>query len=272
MVVLFRPVRRAAAAEPKAGREREKATKADRAKSEFLANMSHELRTPLNAIIGFAEVIQHTHAENEELATTHEHAVIIADSGRHLLDLLNTVLDYSKTQSGKMKLDETEFDIAEVVESAARTFSQAVKDKNIDLTVEAPGNLPIMAGDLRKITQILLNLLSNAVKFTDEGGKIAALVSGDDKGLSIAISDNGNGLSPEELDVVMRPFEQATNADTASGSGTGLGLPLSRDLAEMHGGTLKIDSVKGEGTTVTLWLPASRFVPAGNSQQNESAA
>ncbi|MDH3741167.1 MAG: ATP-binding protein [Hyphomicrobiales bacterium] len=249
------------------------AKSANESKASFLANMSHELRTPLNAIIGFAEVIQHTHAEDEELATTHEHAVIIADSGRHLLDLLNTVLDYSKTQSGKMKLDETEFDVVEVVESAARTFSQAVKDKNIDMTtIEASGNLPIMSGDLRKITQILLNLFSNAVKFTDDGGKIAALISGDDKGLSVAISDSGSGLSPEELDVVMRPFEQATNADSSIGSGTGLGLPLSRDLAEMHGGTLNIDSVKGEGTTVTLWLPASRFVPGGNADRGESAA
>ncbi|MGI9464271.1 MAG: sensor histidine kinase, partial [Aestuariivirgaceae bacterium] len=250
----------------------QQAKSANESKASFLANMSHELRTPLNAIIGFAEVIQHTHAEDEELATTHEYPVIIADSGRHLLDLLNTVLDYSKTQSGKMKLDETEFDISEVVESAARTFSQAVKDKKIGLKVDAPTDLPIVRGDLRKITQILLNLLSNAVKFTGKGGQITAKVEGDADGLRVAITDTGNGLTTEELEIVMRPFEQATNADKASDSGTGLGLPLSKDLAEMHDGKLEIDSVKGQGTTVVLWLPASRFVGQGQSEQGESAA
>ena len=245
------------------------AKSANESKATFLANMSHELRTPLNAIIGFAEVIERTHADNEELAKTHEHAGIIADSGRHLLDLLNQVLDYSKAQAGKLQFDETEFDMGDVVETSARTFSQEVRDKDIDLQVDVARGLPAYRGDMRKITQILLNVMSNAVKFTDPGGRIAVLVTGDDEGISVAISDSGMGLTPEELNVVMRPFEQAANATKINASGTGLGLPLSKDLAEMHDGTLKISSVKGEGATVTLWLPASRFVgndkPAGDN-------
>ncbi|MGI9465226.1 MAG: sensor histidine kinase, partial [Aestuariivirgaceae bacterium] len=170
------------------------------------------------------------------------------------------ILDFSKTQSGKMKLDETEFDIDEVVEGAVRTFSQAVKDKAIELHVDGGRGLPALSGDLRKITQILLNLLSNAIKFTDEGGRIDVALECDDNGLAISVADTGSGLTLQELDLVMKPFEQANNAEGATNRGTGLGLPLSRDFAEMHGGTLKIDSVKNEGTTVTVWLPASRFV------------
>ncbi len=238
---------------------------ANESKAAFLASMSHELRTPLNAIIGFAELIQHQHPDEPDSGPTHEHAVIIADSGRHLLDLLNTILDYSKTQSGKMKLDETEFDIDEVVESAVRTFSQEVKDKNIDLRADGGKGLPALSGDLRKVTQILLNLLSNAIKFTDAGGRIDVSLECDDNGLAISVADTGSGLTPQELNIVMKPFEQANNADAVKSKGTGLGLPLSRDFAEMHGGTLKIDSVKNEGTTVTVWLPASRFVGAGRA-------
>ncbi|MGI9464269.1 MAG: sensor histidine kinase, partial [Aestuariivirgaceae bacterium] len=131
---------------------------------------------------------------------------------------------------------------------------------------------PILTGDLRKITQILLNLLSNAVKFSRADGEIRAQIKSDAKGLDVAIIDNGEGLTPEELDLVMRPFEQASNANKVNASGTGLGLPLSKDLAEMHDGKLKIDSVKGEGTTVTLCLPASRFVTPKQPAQGENAA
>ncbi len=237
------------------------AKSANEAKSTFLASMSHELRTPLNAIIGFAEVIQHSNpAEEDETRITNEHAGIIADSGRHLLGLLNTVLDYSKVQSGKMTLEESEFHMAEVVESATRTFSQNSKDKDIALEVDIVHSLPVIAGDVRKVKQILLNLLSNAIKFTEAGGTISVSMRHDPGGVSVAVADTGCGLGPDELDVVMRPFEQAKNAGGTRGSGTGLGLPLSREFAEMHGGTLEIDSIKGEGSTVTLWLPASRLV------------
>ncbi len=235
---------------------------ASRAKSEFLANMSHELRTPLNAIIGFSELML---AAGSGIAGDkyEEYLNLIHGSGRHLLDIINDVLDLAKVEAGKMSLSEESVDLGQITASCLRLVSSNTEEERIDLRSEIPDNLPTLKGDRRKIKQILINLLSNAVKFTPVGGQIRVTARINENGEpALAVSDTGEGIPPESLNDVLSPFRQADSGLNRRFDGIGLGLPLSKAMAELHGGTLELESEVGAGTTVTVTFPAERLETA----------
>jgi signal transduction histidine kinase len=227
---------------------------ANRHKSEFLANMSHELRTPLNAIIGFSEVLgERMFGElNEKQA---EYTEDILSSGRHLLSLINEILDLSKVEAGRMELELATFDLPLAIDNA-RTFvrERAVKHGiNLDVTVDE--RLGDFTGDERKIKQILLNLLSNAVKFTPEGGRIGIKARQADGVLEISVSDTGIGIAPEDQATIFEEFRQVGGDYAHKKEGTGLGLTLAKKFVELHGGKIWVKSQVGVGSTFTFTLP-----------------
>jgi signal transduction histidine kinase/putative methionine-R-sulfoxide reductase with GAF domain len=227
---------------------------ANRHKSEFLANMSHELRTPLNAIIGFSEVLQERMFGelNEKQA---EYTDDILSSGRHLLSLINEILDLSKVEAGRMELEVATFDLPLAIDNA-RTFvrERAVKHGiNLDVTVDE--RLGDFVGDERKIKQILLNLLSNAVKFTPEGGRIGINARQTDGAVEISVSDTGIGIAPEDQAKIFEEFRQVGGDYAHKKEGTGLGLTLAKKFVELHGGRIWVESEVGTGSTFTFTLP-----------------
>ncbi len=244
---------------------RDAALDASRAKSRFLANMSHELRTPLNAIIGFSEVTM-----REMFGAIgpryQEYARLIHESGTHLLDLINSVLDMSKIEAGKFSLAEEVFSLEDAAESALRVLKIPAERAAVLLKLEiAPGVRQIYA-DRRAIKQILVNLLSNGVKYTPAGGEVAVTARiGADRAVEICVRDTGSGIAPDDLKRLGQPFEQVETAAVRAKEGTGLGLALVRSLAQLHGGEARISSRLGEGTTVTVRLPhaAVRTVAGG---------
>jgi signal transduction histidine kinase len=243
------------------GVERRRAENASEAKSRFLANMSHELRTPLNAIIGFSEMMRTEALGPVGSPRYRAYADDINRSGMHLLGLINDLLDLSKIEAGKMELVEDMVDVPRLVEDCLLLVRDVARRGKVELVAEVPSGLPLLYADERKLKQVLLNLLSNAVKFTPEGGKVAvAAEASGGRGLALAIADTGIGIAPEHLAVVLEPFGQVRQAqdDLAEPHGTGLGLPLSRALAELHGGRLEIESAPGRGTTIRLCLPPER--------------
>jgi signal transduction histidine kinase len=227
---------------------------ANRHKSEFLANMSHELRTPLNAIIGFSEVLgERMFGElNEKQA---EYTDDILTSGRHLLSLINEILDLSKIEAGRMELEVATFDLPLAIDNA-RTFvrERAVKHGiNLDVTIDE--RLGDFVGDERKIKQILLNLLSNAVKFTPEGGRIGINARHADGAVEISVSDTGIGIAPEDQARIFEEFRQVGGDYAKRIEGTGLGLTLAKKFVELHGGKIWVESEVGKGSTFTFTLP-----------------
>jgi two-component system cell cycle sensor histidine kinase PleC len=240
---------------------KQQAELASRTKSEFLANMSHELRTPLNAIIGFSEMISSEMLGAIENRKYLEYASDIAGSGQHLLDLINDILDLSKIEAGKLELDEVEADIATIIGSCLTLVTQRAREAGVVLDAQIPEDVPAIRGDERRLKQIVINLLSNAIKFTPTGGRVSVAAAIDGSGdLTLSVSDTGVGIAPEDLPKVMEVFGQVGDVLSREHQGSGLGLPLSRALAELHNGTLDIESALGTGTTVTLRLPASRTV------------
>jgi cell cycle sensor histidine kinase DivJ len=234
---------------------RDAALSASRAKSRFLANMSHELRTPLNAIIGFSEVMTREMFGPVGSARYQEYSRLIHESGGHLLELINGVLDMSKIEAGKFELYEELFVLEDAVESAVRFVRMQAERGGIALRTHiAPGARTIFA-DKRAIKQILVNLLSNGVKFTPRGGEVQVRVSVDARGLELAVSDTGVGIAPADVQRLGQPFEQVEGEHVRSKEGTGLGLALVKGLAAMHGGDAQLESVLGEGTTVRVRLP-----------------
>jgi signal transduction histidine kinase len=227
---------------------------ANRHKSEFLANMSHELRTPLNAIIGFSEVLQERlfGELNEKQA---EYTDDILTSGRHLLSLINEILDLSKVEAGRMELELATFDLPLAIENA-RTFVRERATKhgiNLDVTIDE--RLGDFVGDERKIKQVLLNLLSNAVKFTPEGGRIGINARQADGSVEISVSDTGIGIAPEDQAKIFEEFRQVGGDYAHKTEGTGLGLTLAKKLVELHGGRIWVESEVGRGSTFTFILP-----------------
>jgi signal transduction histidine kinase len=223
---------------------------ANRHKSEFLANMSHELRTPLNAIIGFSEALREKmfgELNDKQL----EYLDDIHASGRHLLSLINDILDLSKIEAGRMELDVQSFAAPGALESALALVRERAQRKGIALSLEVDARLGEMRADERKFKQILLNLLSNAIKFTPEGGRIAVDARVNGAGLEFAVSDNGIGIAPQDQAAVFEEFRQVG----PRAEGTGLGLALTRKFVELHGGAIGVASERGCGATFTFTIP-----------------
>ncbi len=234
---------------------RDLAESASRAKSHFLANMSHELRTPLNAIIGFSEVMTHEMFGALGGPRYLEYARLIHESGGHLLELINGILDMSKIEAGKFELSEEIFELPEVATQAVRFVKLQADRKGVVLRTVIPQDCVTMFADKRAIKQMLVNLLNNGVKFTPRGGEVKMWAVRDGTGLQIAVRDTGVGISPEDLKRLGRPFEQVDGALVKKQEGTGLGLALVKAFAAMHGGDMVIESRLGEGTTVRLRFP-----------------
>ena len=229
---------------------------ANRHKSEFLANMSHELRTPLNAIIGFSEVLQEKlfGELNEKQA---EYTDDILSSGRHLLSLINEILDLSKVEAGRMELELATFDLPLAIDNARTFVRERATKHGITLDVAVDDRLGDFVGDERKIKQILLNLLSNAVKFTPEGGRIGIDARQTDGSVEISVSDTGVGIAAEDQPKVFEEFRQVGADYAHKVEGTGLGLTLAKKFVELHGGKIWLDSEVGKGSTFTFTLPIS---------------
>ena len=233
---------------------------ANRAKSEFLANMSHELRTPLNAVIGFSEIMLTETFGDLGNPKFREYAGHIHSSGAHLLKIINDILDLCNIEAGKMELIEESLDLRQMIENSIQLFSEKAKEHEIVISVEIAENVSNVRADERKIKQVLVNLLSNAVKFTPAGGKltVASRIENDGK-LAISISDTGVGISPEDQEQIFDAFVQVDSGLDRKFDGTGLGLPLSKAMVELHGGTLDLESTVGVGTTVTIRLLHDRL-------------
>ena len=227
----------------------------DQLKSTFLANMSHELRTPLNSIIGFSELmIDGLAGELEDQQV--EFIGDIHSSGKHLLALINDLLDISKIEAGKLDLFPEPFRIGELIQETAESIKSLVEQKNQELIFEIPDLLPDLKADRFRIKQVLLNLLSNAHKFTQDGGEIAITVKTiDETALLCSVRDTGIGIATEDMELVFQEFKQVDGTFTREAQGTGLGLPISRRLIELHGGTIWIESVQGKGSTFSFLLP-----------------
>jgi signal transduction histidine kinase len=232
------------------GRELEKAS---RHKSEFLTNMSHELRTPLNAIIGFSEVLAERMFGdvNDKQA---EYLTDILESARHLLSLINDILDLSKIEAGRMELEPTSFDLTATIENTLILVRERAQRRSIELAKQIDGRLGVIEADERKVKQVLLNLLSNALKFTPEGGRIDVHAGVRDAMAEISVTDNGVGIAPQDQEAVFEEFRQV-GALTRKVEGTGLGLAISRKFIELHGGRIRVSSTPGAGSTFTFTLP-----------------
>jgi PAS domain S-box-containing protein len=259
-VVVLRDVSAQIAAENELMRRKEEAELANRAKTEFLANISHELRTPLNAIIGFSDLMQREMLGplgNEQYAS---YISDIHQSGSHLHDVINDILDLSKIEAGQMELHETQVDVKRAIERCIRVVATRADDSGLTLNTDLPDTLPFITADERKLKQILINLISNAVKFTEAGGSITIEArSGSDEGVIIRVIDTGIGIAKDDIPKVLRAFEQVDSSLSRTHEGTGLGLPLTKSLVELHDGTLELDSEIGVGTTVSVRLPAARL-------------
>ena len=238
---------------------RHAAESANRSKSRFLAVMSHELRTPLNAIIGFSDLIRTQSVGPLQPAKYREYADDIHVSGQNLLAVINDILDMAKIEDGKMVLFEEAIDLDEQIAGATRSVSERARQGQVALDRQVAPGLPPLFADQRSVRHILLNLLSNAIKFTPGGGRVCVQTERTrEGGLELVVADTGIGMSAEHLAVALTPFGQVANEYTRLHDGTGLGLPLVKSLAELHGATMEIDSALGQGTTVRIVFPRER--------------
>jgi PAS domain S-box-containing protein len=225
------------------------------AKSQFLANMSHELRTPLNAIIGFTELIEQGVARTGWTPSYAEYLADVSGSGRHLLDLINTILDLSKIEAGQLKLDVAPVDLCDLVRTSLALVSGMARDGRIAVLADIPPGYREIPGDFLKLKQVMLNIFSNAIKFTPPNGKIAVGVAYTATQAVITVNDTGCGIAEADLGRVTQPFVQVGNSLSRKYGGSGLGLSIAQQLCSLHGGRLTIRSVEGKGTTVRIALP-----------------
>jgi len=239
-----------------------KAESANQAKSRFVASMSHELRTPLNAIIGFSELLQSDDAPLSD-ERRKEYARDIHSSGKHLLSVINDILDISRIEAGKVSLDEEETSISDLIDSTYRMVRPRAEETGVTVVSNVDPAVTTVLADRRLLLQTLLNLASNAVKFTERGGRVDVIAQpGRDGGVDVVVCDTGIGMSADDIARVGEPFLQVDGRLSRKFEGTGLGLVIAKRLIEMHGGTLTIESVLGAGTTMTISLPAARSASA----------
>jgi cell cycle sensor histidine kinase DivJ len=245
-------------------RTRDEAESASRAKTQFLANMSHELRTPLNAVIGFSEIL------NRELFGTlgesryRDYARLIHESGEHLLNVVNDILDMSKLEAGKFKIVKEPFDVAPLVKSCCDLMRHTAEQRSVSLIMDVAPGIPELPADKRACKQMLINLISNAIKFTDAGGWVRVSARQAGREVELSVADNGIGIAEQELPKLGNPFVQANNSYDRSYDGAGLGLSVVKGLVRLHGGRLELRSKVGEGTIATIVLP---FEGAGESEE-----
>jgi signal transduction histidine kinase len=236
---------------------KEAAETSNRVKSEFLANMSHELRTPLNAILGFSEMIG-TEVLGPGLPRYREYATDIHGAGKHLLSLINDILDLSKAEAGKLELHAEPVELAGLIQECARLMQGRATEQKLRIALDVAALPPLFVDRLR-VKQILLNLLSNAVKFTPEGGVVSVQAGRDTTGrVIVCVRDTGIGIAPEMIPLTFEPFRQIDSALSRKYEGTGLGLPLVKKLIELHGGEVTLESKSGKGTSVFISFPAMR--------------
>jgi two-component system cell cycle sensor histidine kinase PleC len=234
---------------------------ANRVRSQFLAHMSHELRTPLHAIIGFSELIQEQAPTKPGSPPIANYAADIWSSGRHLLELINTILDISKIESGTATLAEMVFPVGELTRSSLVSVRAQAEARHISIDLQLPQTILRVRADRTRLLQVLINLMSNAVKFTPDNGRIVlSVIKSADGELVFSVADTGIGMTEAEIEIALEPFGQVDNTLSRSFEGTGLGLPLACRLTELHGGRLELTSVKGKGTIALVILPAVRLL------------
>ena len=225
----------------------------NRMKSEFIANMSHELRTPLNSIIGFSRLMMDSPAGQLPPERVGEYAGLINQAAEHLLSIINDILDISKIQSGRYKINYREVPLDEIIKSCGTLFALQAEEARVSLTCSVDEQAVTVLGDAVKVRQIVVNLVSNAIKFTQPGGEVRVESrAGPDDRTEIVIADNGIGMTEEEVAIALTPFGQVDGSRTRQREGTGLGLPIARALAELHGADFRIESEPDIGTTITV--------------------
>lgn len=237
---------------------------ASRAKSQFLANVSHEVRTPLNAVINFAQLIAeelHGPAGNP---TYVEYAETIRDSGQYLSVLFNDLLDLARAEAGQLTLARQPINLRALITSVSRMLLVEAKTGGVTMGANLPPTLPAVLGDSTRLRQVLINLISNAIKFTEPGGTVNIAATRVDRWVETTIADTGCGIAPGDLERVLLPFEQVVDPSRRRNPGVGLGLPLTKHLIELHGGSLALDSAPHRGTTVTIRLPVAEAAPTAS--------
>jgi signal transduction histidine kinase len=238
---------------------RQEAESANRLKSDFLSQMSHELRTPLNAILGFSDFMLNEPHGPLGHESYREYTHDIYGAGQHLLEVINDILDLSKIEAGSVELHEEMLDTEALIDESAWLLRERADNAGVGLYAEAAPGIPHLYGDGQLLKRCLLNLLYNAIKFTPTGGQITVRADEEAGGaIALTVIDNGIGIAPQQVEHVLTPFGQSENVLRRKHDGTGLGLPLVKSFIELHGGTLELRSALGEGTKVTLRLPAAR--------------
>ncbi|HMK55567.1 MAG TPA: ATP-binding protein [Dissulfurispiraceae bacterium] len=241
---------------------RESAEAANKAKSDFIAQISHELRTPLNSIIGFSEFLIESYSNTLEAAQK-EYINNIHESGIHLLNLINDILDHSKIEAGRMELRVDRFPVEEIISGSVDLLSTTASKRGISIEADMHSAPKTLNGDRLRIKQVMLNLLNNAMKFTPEGGSIVISVRTVEAAAEFSVSDTGIGISAEDQGKLFKPFSQL---GSRSSGGTGLGLSICRSIVEMHGGRIWVESSVGKGSTFTFTIPSTIQAEVGNER------
>ena len=270
IVAVTRDISEHKAQEEKILEARDNAERANIAKSRFLANISHELRTPLNAIIGFSEIMNQELFGKLENERHREYTMLIHQSGEHLLQLVNDLLNMSKLEAGKFRLCREEFDLNALIGNVHKIIAPSAQEQNLTVKEDLAENLHPFNADKRACRQIFLNLLSNAVKFSKPGGQITIRACRQNGNVAISIADQGIGIDSEDIKRLGRPFEQADSAYDRHYEGTGLGLSIVRGLVHLHDGAMKIESQPGQGTTVTVSFPQEAEIRTLHDKANEN--
>jgi len=248
------------------------AEQADASKTRFLATMSHELRTPLNAIIGFSEMIVQEDVLMIDAARRKEYAQLINDSGQHLLSVVNGILDMSKMESGNFEISPEPFAPRAALLHCCNLLALKARENGVDLATRAPEDLPVMTGDPRAFKQITLNLVANAIKFTERGGSVTVSAAVEGSRLLLRVTDTGVGIAADDLKRIGDPFFQAGKTYQRKHEGTGLGLSIVKGLVDLHHGEIDVQSMVGEGTTVTVALPISYTPPSAEVSSSQVLA